>query len=320
MEHIWLYRFKRRIIAGLILLLLGSTILSMLFITLMTKSYLLKNSAAATHELASSIGSSLRTLMLRRSPEEIQNTITQLGKNNHIAKIFILNKHGQIAFSSVPEESGKQLSIADESCRYCHTTQGVRPAVTTSIFTNSSGDLQRNVTVIYNDKACYSCHSPADKINGKLIIDCSLASTYTLINKIRLIILASTLLCLIIILLAIPYLSRAIDRYIDQVVFKSNEISMIYTIIESVSKSIDLEDLKNITIDIVGRIFSSDEVLIVLPTRDGHYRIVNRSGSDGERRKAPVQSFMQATREGSLLRRCNGLPPYYQRGDISCAD
>lgn len=295
MEHSWLYRFKRKIISGLILLLLGSTILSMLYITLMTRDYLLSNSAATTQELASSISSSLRTLMVRRSPAEIQNTISQLGQNTHIAKIFILNREGRIAFSSDPAENGKQLAISDESCRVCHTAQGVRPAATTSVIRSRGVDVQRNVTVIYNDTACHGCHAATDKINGKLIIDCSLAATVNLINKIRFVILASTLLCLFVILLAIPYLSRSIDRFIDQVVFKSNEISMIYTIIESVSKSIDLEDLKNITIDIVGRIFSSDEVTIVLPLRDGHYRLINRSCNDGERRKVPGQRVMQAS-------------------------
>lgn len=294
MEHLWLYQFKRRIIAGLIGILLGSTILSMLYITMMTRDYLLKNSAASTHELAGSISSSLRTLMLRRSPEEIQNTVNLLGQSNHIVKIFILNREGRVAFSSDMAENGKQLSMTDESCRVCHTAPAVAPASTTSIFSTATGDVQRNVTVMYNDRACFGCHLPEEKINGKLIIDYSLASTYTLINRIRFVILASTLLCLFIIILAIPYLSRSINRYIDQVVFKSNEISMIYTIIESVSKSIDLEDLKNITVDIVGRIFSSDEVIIVLPLRDGHYRIVSRSGIDGDRRKVSGKSCMLA--------------------------
>jgi diguanylate cyclase (GGDEF)-like protein len=70
---------------------------------------------------------------------------------------------------------------------------------------------------------------------------------------------------------------------------------MIYTIIECVSKSIDMEELKTITIDIVSRIFSSDEVTIVLPMRDGHYRIVSRSSSDGTRKKANSKSPILAS-------------------------
>jgi diguanylate cyclase (GGDEF)-like protein len=294
MENAWLYRFKRKIITGLILLLLVSTTLSMLFITVMTRDYLLKNDAVTTGELSGSISSSLKSLMLRRSPEEIQSTITQLGHDKHIAKIFILDREGRIAYSSDLSEKGKQLSVRDETCRGCHSAPGIPPASTTSIISRKEGDVHRNVTVLYNNPECFGCHERKHRINGKLIIDCSLAPTYALINSIRFVILASASACLLIIFLLIPYLSRSIDRYIEQVVFKSNEISMIYAIIESVSKSIDMEDLKTITLDIVGNTFASEEVNIVLPTRDGHYRVVNRTRDEGERRSRPEPGCMLA--------------------------
>jgi diguanylate cyclase (GGDEF)-like protein len=294
MENAWLYRFKRRIIAGLVLLLMVSTILSMLFITVMTRDYLLQNDAVTTAELAGSISSSLKSLMLRRSPEEIQGTITQLGLDKHIARIFILDREGRIAYSSDVSENGKQLSMNDETCRGCHSAPGIPPSSTTSIISGKEGEIHRNVTVLYNNPECFGCHERKHRINGKLIIDCSLAPTYALIGNIRFVILASASLCLLIIFLLIPFLSRSIDRYIEQVVFKSNEISMIYSIIESVSKSIDMEDLKTITLDIVGSTFASEEVNIVLPTRDGHYRVVNRTRDEGERRGRPEPGCMLA--------------------------
>jgi diguanylate cyclase (GGDEF)-like protein len=295
MENAWLYRFKRRIIAGLVMLLLVSTTLSMLFITFMTRDYLLKSDAVTTRELAGSINSSLRSLMLRRSPVEIQNTISKLGRDKHIARIFLLNREGRVMFSSDRLENGRLLSRTDESCRSCHSSPGIHPASTTAIFGSKGGDVQRNVMVIYNESECYGCHSQENRIIGKLIIDCSLTSTYELIGNIRLVILASSALCLIIIFMIIPFLSRSIDRYIEQVLFKSNEISLIYSIIESVSKSIDMEDLKTITLDIVGRTFVSDEVNIVLPLREGHYRVVNRTRGEGERRRLPEPGCLLAT-------------------------
>jgi diguanylate cyclase (GGDEF)-like protein len=294
MENAWLYRFKRKIIAGLVILLLASTILSMLFITVMTRDYLLQNDAVTTSELAGSISSSLKSLMLRRSPEEIQRTITLLGRDKHIVRIFIMDREGRVAYSSDQSENGKQLSLKDESCRGCHSAPGIPPSSTTSIVSGREGDVQRNVTVLFNNSECFGCHDRKFRINGKLIIDCSLSSTYLLISNIRFVILASASLCLLIIFLLIPYLSRSFNRYIDQVVFKSNEISMIYSIIESVSKSIDMEDLKTITLDIVGRTFATEEVSIVLPTREGHYRIVNRTKGEGERRKRPEPGCMLA--------------------------
>ena len=218
--------------------------------------------------------------------------------SDHIAKIFILNDEGQVAFSSNQAEIGKQLSRTDESCRVCHSTPGLPPSNATAIFGSRGVEVQRNITVLYNDPECYGCHAPQQRVNGKLIIDRSLTSTYALIGAVRYVILASAALCLIIILLVVPYLSRSFDRYISKVVSTSNEISMIYTIIESVSKSIDMEDLKTITLDIMADAFDSEEVTLVLPLRDGQYRIVSRIRGEGEQRSLPESGSMLAAAIG----------------------
>jgi len=44
----------------------------------------------------------------------------------------------------------------------------------------------------------------------------------------------------------------------------------------------------------VGNTFASEEVNIVLPTRDGHYRVVNRTRDEGERRSRPEPGCMLA--------------------------
>jgi diguanylate cyclase (GGDEF)-like protein len=251
----------------------------------MTRDFLLKSSAANTKELAISISTSLQSLMLRRSPEEIQTTISRLGRNDPITKIFILNHEGRVAFSSDQAEIGKLFSRTEESCRGCHSAAGMIPASATAILHGRDADVQRNVTVIHNGPACYGCHAPQQRTNGKLIIDCSLASTNALTRGIGLVILASASLCLVIIFLVIPLLSRSFNRYIDQVVITNKEISMIYTIIESVSKSIDMEDLKTITLKLLAKTFAFEEVTIVLPLGNGRYRLVSRTRGEGEHRR-----------------------------------
>lgn len=39
--------------------------------------------------------------------------------------------------------------------------------------------------VVFNEKECYGCHDKKDKINGKLIIDRSMKSTYSFILTIE---------------------------------------------------------------------------------------------------------------------------------------
>jgi diguanylate cyclase (GGDEF)-like protein len=259
---------------GLVLLLALSMGSAMFVVIMMTRASLLKESAENARQLGGAIASSLKNDMIRRSPEEILSTINDLGRNNHLAKVFILNKNGRIEYSTDREEIGRRLDISDASCRGCHGALNEAHSSTTTILYRDGGDVHRNITLIYNEPACFGCHPKNERINGKLIIDRPLDSTYSLIARIQLIILLSAAFCLVIL---VPFLSRMINRYIHQIILKNSEINMVYSIIENISKTIDMDELTNIVLDIMSDALSADEVDIVLPGVDGGIRIVNRS-------------------------------------------
>jgi len=280
----WLYRLKCKIIVGLTLLLGLCMSGAMLVIILVMRNSLLNESARNTGEVGNAITSSLKNHMLRREPDLIQNTLKEIASGGLIDRIFIIDNLGKVAYSSNEQEVGRRFDRqADESCRVCHQTPGAIPSSTTLVLKTKNGDVHRNVTVISNAPECYGCHLPSDRVNGKLIIDRPLAPTYRLIGTITLVILLSGAATL---LVAIPFLSRRIDRYIRQIILKNNEISLVYSIIDNISKTIDVEELKQIVLDIVRDALSADDVNIVLPRKDG-YRVVRRSAENGaiERRK-----------------------------------
>ena len=285
MADSWLHRFKTKIIIGLVLLLALSMLFSMLIVISMVRNSLLSESSENTRQLSNAICSSMRCNMINRSPEQIQGTLNNIGRSEQISKIFILNRLGQIDFSSDEREIGKKHDkTIDESCRGCHSSTNNIPTSKTIFQHRENGDIFRNVTVIYNEPACYGCHPKEQRINGKLIIDHPLAGTYSLINKIRLIILVSGILCL---LLVVPFISKMINRYIDQIVLRNAEINLIYSIINSISKTIDMEELKNIVLDIVSDALTAEEVDLVLPKGKNGYRIISRStnGQKYQRKK-----------------------------------
>ena len=284
MNDSWLYRFKRKIIAGLVLLLALSMASAMLVVIIMVRDSLLKNSAENARQLGSAITSSLRYHMLNRSTTHIQDTLRNIVHGDQISRIFIINRTGQVAFSSDEGEIGKTFDkMIDISCRDCHRTAIDATANMTIILRGAEGDVHRNVTIIYNEPACFSCHPSRDRINGKLIIDHSLAATYSLMGKIRFIILVSGAICL---LLVILFVSRMVNRYIDEIILKNTEINLVYSIINSLSKTIDMEELKNIVLDIVSDILAADEVDLVLPRGMNDFRIVTRtSGGEKYQRK-----------------------------------
>ena len=287
----WLYLLKRTVlfkILGVLILLISLTVV---FVALTLKSSLLADSAAKTQELSNTIYSSLRSLMLSRNPDLIQSTMKHITtKNSSIMKAFIIDKAGRIVYSSDQEEIGKVVDrYHEDACHSCHAKPGALPA-STSIITKTNGvAIHRNVTVIYNEKACYGCHAKSEGITGKLIIDRSLKSTYSLIAWIELIILAAGLVCVIVLIpLQSKFLSSGINKYIDEILRQIKELRLLYAMMDRISKTIDIEKLKLIIIDILRELLRSDEITVILPDKDTQYRLTSweNRGDRSVRRKA----------------------------------
>lgn len=281
MDNDWLYRYKRRIVLGIIGILAVSMAVTVLIIILVLRTNLLDINAQNARLLGSSVTAALKNNMLLRSPEMIQSTITEIGSGRNIARIFIFDKNGKIAFSTDKDEIGTAISNLDGlTCKECHAGQKPLSFSITFVLKTDKGDVNRNVTVIPNEPSCHACHSPSDRINGKLVIDYSLAPTYGMIGAIEAVILISGAFCLVLI---VPFLSRMINRYIDQLILKNQEINLVYSIINSISKTIDMEELKSIVLDIASDTFDADEVDIVTPKGKKDFRLVSRTVS-GEKK------------------------------------
>lgn len=264
----WLYRYKRKIIAGILLVLTLSIAATMVFIAATLRTRLIDDSKAKTRELSEVIQQSLGQLMLVRDPGSIQRTLeTITAGESSVVKAFILDKNGTVAYSTAGDEIRTRLDrFSDRSCSGCHTGPVTVPHDTTMLISSGGQEVLRNVSIIYNEKRCYACHASSGRINGKLIIDRSVKPTYELIASVELMLAASGVFCLVII---VPFLSRilsrGVDKYIEEIVHKSTELSMLYTIVERLSKTIELEELKHIVVDIIRELFVADEVRIVLP-------------------------------------------------------
>ncbi len=257
----------------------------MVFIVLMLRNSLLNDSKIKAQELADSIESSFRSLMLIRNPDIIQNTLENIGENkDSIVKAFILDRNGRVAYSSDKNDTGKVLDrYSEKSCHGCHQKLDTAPSEDTIITKSNDIKVHRNVKVIYNEEACYGCHSKSNRINGKLIIEHSMKHTYSLITSIELIVFGSGIVCLIFL---VPFLSRRIDKYIIEIVRQNEELTLLYTMVERLSKTIDFEELKHIVSDILIDTLGADEADIILPRDTKGYRVFTRlAGKDRIMRK-----------------------------------
>jgi diguanylate cyclase (GGDEF)-like protein len=268
----WVFSLRRKMLAGLLGFLAVSIAVAMVLIALLVRKSLIDDSAVKTQELGDTIQATLRTLMLERVPHTIQDTIDQLGKNNDsLVKAFILDKNGRIVYSTNRAEIGSVLNrFTERSCRGCHRNSAAPPSERTLIVRGDGGDVQRNVKVIFNEKACHGCHAPTDRINGKLIIDRSLKRTEKLISSIELIIFGSGGTCLI---FAVPFLRRKIDKYVAEILGKNREVELLVSIAQRLSTTLDIKELRYVVASVVSDTFDADEVDIIHPRDDRAYRV-----------------------------------------------
>ena len=262
----WLYRLKRKMVLSVLAVLTVTIVVTMVFIAMMLRSTLVSDSKIKTKELAVTIDSTLHHLMILRAPEAIQSTLEKIvAENDAITEVFILNNQGNITYSSNKAEIGTFLDQSeDASCLVCHTLSGMTPETAAVVLDTDEG-THRNISLIYNESDCYGCHDSADAINGKLIIDRSLYSTYSLIATIELILIGSGFVCLFLLVpLFSKLLSRGIDKYIFEIFSRNEELRLLYAMVERLSKTLDMDLLKEIVIDIFRDILDADEMVLVV--------------------------------------------------------
>ncbi len=304
----WLYRFKKKIISGILIALTLSIVCTMVLIAVILRNRLIEDSKVQTVELSNVIRLSLENLMIMRNPGGIQDALESIGTGNvAVTKAFILDKDARVRYSSTRSEIGTQLDrIRDKSCRGCHTGLVIVPRDTTTIIEADGRDVLRNVSIIYNTKTCQGCHDPLIRINGKLIIDQSLQPTYSLVTTVEIIIAVSGVLCLAFLIPFLSrYLSNGVDTYINEIRSKSSELTLLYHVVESLSKSIAIEELKPVVVEILRELFDPDEIEIILPREEREFGgiIWRRSENKIDRRLVrndPYHDQIQAWMKGNL--------------------
>jgi diguanylate cyclase (GGDEF)-like protein len=262
----WLYRLKKKILFSILGVLTVTIMVTMVFIAVKLQDTLVNDSKLKTHELAVTINSNLRHLMILRAPEAIQDTLEKIvSENESVTLATILNSRGSVTYSSDPSLIGSTYDrYEDVSCSVCHTRSGTEPEFDAVVLARDQ-ETHRNISLIENEKDCYDCHDPAMATNGKLIIDRSLESTYSLIQEIQLILIGAGVISLIILVpLCSRLLSRGINKYILEIFTRNEELRLLYVMVERLSKTLDMVLLKEIVIEIFKDILNADEVTLIL--------------------------------------------------------
>ncbi len=181
----------RKRLASKLILTVGTTLL----ITISTWAYfntnyqekkLMENIVAGTDRLTNTIKLGTHYAMMLNSRDDINQIITNIGKQKEIETIRIYNKDGEIKFSNHLSEIDQITNIKAEACDICHKTDpplfelGLEER--TRIFTSPQGyRLLGIISPICNEPGCSTddchIHPEGKKILGALDVVVSLADT-----------------------------------------------------------------------------------------------------------------------------------------------
>jgi len=128
-------------------------------------------------QLGSVVLGGLRQLMLVNDSSTITAILGDVGRQGSIQRVWIIDLENVVKQSSNPDETGLKLGTGTPGCVECHKfpVQDMPQVVETSM---SPGNL-RVAAPIENLPECQSCHSPADRHLGVLLVDASIASMQT---------------------------------------------------------------------------------------------------------------------------------------------
>ncbi|PVV17865.1 MAG: hypothetical protein B6D78_17715 [gamma proteobacterium symbiont of Ctena orbiculata] len=119
--------------------------------------------ADAANQVNNLLQVSLENAMLKRDLPGLSEMVNKLGEQEGIVAVFITNPAGEIRFSSLEGDFGRQLENPYQAkVQTTHFVQG-----------EAQQELLRSINPVHNKPACKECHGTAEQnpINGILYVD-----------------------------------------------------------------------------------------------------------------------------------------------------
>ncbi|MDP3428084.1 MAG: PAS domain S-box protein, partial [Humidesulfovibrio sp.] len=254
---------------------------------------------AEADRLGTTIKLGTRYAMMLNAREDINQIISNVGKQEGIQAIRVFNKEGQIKFSNIVREVDTVTDIKSQACYVCHRSNppvsDVSLGERTRIFDGPSGQRMLGIiTPIHNEPGCSeNCHfHPEDKkILGAIDVVINLEATDREINSSKTRIIFFTAIGLMALGLSIfLFMMRFVIRPIRKLIrgakriaeggqcagidiSQRDEMGTLVTAIERMGKSISEKQIElNRQRDEYQSLFS--QVPCIITVQDKHFRLL----------------------------------------------
>ncbi|MCK9209327.1 MAG: ATP-binding protein [Ignavibacteriaceae bacterium] len=189
------------------------------------------------NQLGETVISSTRFDMMLNQRDRIQQVINSIGTQPQIRDVRILNKVGEIIYSSDTTNINRMVDKKAESCYACHSANEPLEKISiterTRIFRlhPDSSRVMGIITPIYNEKSCWQaeCHAhPKDqKVLGVLDVTISLAEVDQMIQKSELEIVVFAIVAILGVGLLIGFfIRRWVSSPVNNLLSATKQVSM----------------------------------------------------------------------------------------------
>ncbi|MBD3237458.1 MAG: HAMP domain-containing protein [Candidatus Eisenbacteria bacterium] len=186
---------------------------------MMHRQDLMDHVSVHAHQLSGTVQRALRYSMLRYDRENLEQAITDVGREEGIQLARIFNKAGAIVYSSNPDDLGVVVPKTEDGCIQCHASETpvieLERGEATQIFERNGHRSFGVVTPIYNEPACSRdpCHQHPEgqHVLGVLYMTTDLSSIDAELRETTIFVIAFAVL--IIITLAV-FLGFFVQRFI----------------------------------------------------------------------------------------------------------
>jgi diguanylate cyclase (GGDEF)-like protein len=167
----FLDRVKARVLLPIFLITIVTTLFSTGWLYYIQRENLLKRTSRETALVSEVVKASIREQMLTKHRDVIQKSISLIRERTGLKEITVVNKEGEVTFSSARGLVGSSISRSDPTCIICHGSN-VSPLERTVVVEEGNGNrFFRSVNPIEKGKDCQSCHSGDGRVLGILIVD-----------------------------------------------------------------------------------------------------------------------------------------------------
>jgi len=152
----------------------GMLLVSLIFFVLFLQMYrgqLERVRTEGASQVNRLLQASLEQAMLLRNLDMLESIVVELGAQQGVAGVSIINRTGEARFSSNPAMKGSVLRL---DCGDCSFDPARSPEAFSFFLRNDvGGTILRSVNPVHNKPQCTECHGPVESnpINGTLVVD-----------------------------------------------------------------------------------------------------------------------------------------------------